>query len=202
MAGLDKIIEDIRSESAEAIAEITNKAQAERDSAMAAAQKDADARTEKILARAKEQADDLVARADSAAMLKRRRLLLETKQEVIAETIEAAKQAILALPAEEYFALVLELVKKNALPKEGELCFSHKDFARLPKDFAQKLVAALPAGAKLDLSKEEAGIDGGFILKYGGIEQNLSLEEIFEEKKDLMQDAAGKILFAAAGEAG
>ena len=39
-------------------------------------------------------------------------------------------------------------------------------------------------------------IDGGFILKYGGIEQNLSVDAIFEEKKDQMQDLAGKILFS------
>lgn len=199
MAGLDKIIEDIRSESAEAVAAITGKAQQERDEALAAAQKEADAKTERILARAKEQADDLIARADSAAMLKRRRLLLQTKQELIAETIGKAKEAILALPAEEYFALLLELVKKNALPKEGELCLSKADFDRLPKDFAQKLVEVLPEGAKLTLSKEDANIDGGFLLKYGGIEQNLSLQEIFEEKKDSMQDAAGKILFPGAG---
>ena len=196
MAGLDKILEDIRSESAEAVAAVTSAAQAERDKALAEAQREADARTEKILSHAKNQADDLIARADSAAQLQRRRMVLETKQELIASVIGQAKQAILDLPDSDYFELILKLIRSNALPKEGEVCFSRKDFSRLPKDFAAKLVAALPEGAKLNVSRDEAQIDGGFILKYGGVEQNLSIGEIFEEKKDRMTDIAGKILFS------
>lgn len=196
MAGLDKILEDIRSESAEAVAAVTSAAQAERDKALAEAQREADARTEKILSHAKSQADDLIARADSAAQLQRRRMVLETKQELIASVIGQAKQAILDLPDSDYFELILKLIRSNALPKEGEVCFSRKDFSRLPKDFAAKLVAALPEGAKLNVSRDEAQIDGGFILKYGGVEQNLSIGEIFEEKKDRMTDIAGKILFS------
>ena len=196
MAGLDKILEDIRSESTEAVAAVTSAAQAERDKALAEAQREADARTEKILSHAKSQADDLIARADSAAQLQRRRMVLETKQELIASVIGQAKQAILDLPDSDYFELILKLIRSNALPKEGEVCFSRKDFSRLPKDFAAKLVAALPEGAKLNVSRDEAQIDGGFILKYGGVEQNLSIGEIFEEKKDRMTDIAGKILFS------
>ncbi len=196
MAGLDKILEDIRSESAAAVASVTEAAQAERDKALAEAAKDADAQAQKILSQAQSQADDLIARADSAAQLRRRRLLLETKQELIASVIDKAKQTILDLPDSDYFDLILKLIGSNALPKEGEICFNRKDFARLPKDFAAKLVASLPAGAKLNVSKEEADIDGGFILKYDGIEQNLSLDEIFEENRDRMTDTAGKLMFS------
>ena len=196
MAGLDKILEDIRSESAQAVASVMDAAQAQRDRALAEALREADARTGKILARAKDQADDLIARADSAAQLQRRRMILETKQDLIASVIGQAKQAILDLPDSDYFELILKLISSNALPRDGEVCFSRKDFSRLPKDFAAKLVAALPEGAKLDVSRDEAQIDGGFILKYGGVEQNLSIGEIFEEKKDRMTDIAGKILFS------
>jgi V/A-type H+-transporting ATPase subunit E len=196
MAGLDKILEDIRSESAAAVASVTGKAHAERDKVLAEAAKDANAQAEKILSHAKSQADDLIARADSAAQLQRRRMLLETKQELIASVIDKAKQAILELPDSDYFDLILKLIGGNALPRECEICFNRKDFARLPKDFASKLVASLPAGAKLNVSKDEADINGGFILKYDGIEQNLSLDEIFEENRDRMTDAAGKLLFS------
>ena len=196
MASLDKILEDIRSESAQAVASVMDAAQAQRDRALAEASREADARTGKILARAKDQADDLIARADSAAQLQRRRMILETKQDLIASVIGQAKQAILDLPDSDYFELILKLISSNALPRDGEVCFSRKDFSRLPKDFAAKLVAALPEGAKLNVSRDEAQIDGGFILKYGGVEQNLSIGEIFEEKKDRMTDIAGKILFS------
>ena len=78
------------------------------------AQKDADAQVQKILSQAKSQADDLIARADSAAQLQRRRLLLETKQELITSVIEQAKQSILDLPDSEYFDLILKLISSNA----------------------------------------------------------------------------------------
>ncbi len=196
MAGLDKILEDIRRESAEAVASVNADAQKERDEALAQAQAQADAQVQKILSRAQAQADDLIARADSAAQLQRRRKLLETKQELILSVIGQAKKAVLDLPDSDYFDLILGLIGKNALPKEGEILFCRKDIARMPKDFASRLVKILPQGASLAVSKEDADISGGFILKYDGIEQNLSLDEIFEENHDRMTDAAGKVLFS------
>ncbi len=196
MAGLDKILEDIRSESAKSVDAVMKEAQAGYDAEMEAARKEAEEQSKKILARAQLQADDLIARADSAAALEERRMLLRAKQELISDVIAKAKAAFVNLPAEEYFNLLLKLIGKNALLREGEICFSKNDFQRLPKDFAAKLVAALPEGASLNVSKEDAKIDGGFILKYDGLEQNLSVEEIFEEMKDQMTDTAGKVLFS------
>lgn len=53
MAGIDKIIEDIRAESAETVSKITSEAKAQHDAAMAEAQKDADAAAAKIVAKGK-----------------------------------------------------------------------------------------------------------------------------------------------------
>ena len=196
MAGLDKILEDIRSESAQAIDSVMNEAKARYDAEMENARKEADEQTGRILSKAKLTADDLIARADSAAALEERRMTLVAKQELIADVIAQAKKAFVSLPAEQYFEVLLKLISRHALPREGEICFSKQDFERLPKDFAAKLVAALPKGASLNVSKEDAKIEGGFILKYDGLEQNLSVEEIFEEHKDQMTDAAGKVLFS------
>ena len=196
MAGLDKILEGIRSESAKAVDSVMNEAKAEYDAQMEDARKEAGSQAQKILARAKAQADDLIARADSAAALEERRMLLGAKQEIISDVISRAKEAFVSLPADKYFDLILKLIRRNALPREGEICFSRRDFERLPKDFAAKLVAALPEGASLNVSREDAKIEGGFILKYDGLEQNLSVGEIFEEMKDAMTDAAGKVLFS------
>lgn len=196
MAGIDKIIEDIRAESAETVSKITSEAKAQHDAAMAEAQKDADAAAAKIVAKGKRAAEDLIARADSAASLERSRAVLATKQKMIAEAVGTAKRTVLELPVDKYFELILKLVKENVLPGSGSICFSERDIKRMPSDFAKKLVSVLPEGSKVELSKEDAKIDGGFILKYEGIEQDLSLDAIFEEKKDQMTDAAGKILFS------
>lgn len=196
MAGLDKILDDIREESARAVDLVKQEAQDTYDAEMAKAREEADAQAQKILSKAREASDELIARADAAAALEEKRMILNAKQELISDVIAQAKDAFVNLPEEEYFDLILKLISQNALKGEGEICFSRKDFERLPKDFAAKLVAALPEGAALNVSKEDAKIGGGFILKYDGLEQNLSVEEIFEEKKDLMTDAAGKVLFS------
>lgn len=195
MTGLDKIIEDIRAESAETVKKFTEEAEAKRAEAMAAAEKEADREAAKILSHAESACRDLTSRADSAAQLERRRSLLKAKQELIAGTLEKAKRAVLDLPAADYFSLILKLISKNALPGTGEIRFSGKDLERLPEGFAAKIAGMLPAGDRLSVSKEAAPIDGGFILNYGGVEQNLSISAIFEEKKEEMTDIAGKILF-------
>ena len=195
MAGLDKILDDIRAEGAKAVESVKSAAQAAYDAEMEKARQEADTQAQKILSKAQLQADDLIARADAAAALEEKRMLLSAKQDLISDVIAQAKEAFVNLPTEQYFELILKLIGQHALKREGEICFSRRDFERLPKDFAAKLVAALPEGAALNVSKEDAKIEGGFILKYDGLEQNLSVEEIFEEKRDQMTDAAGKVLF-------
>ncbi len=43
---------------------------------------------------------------------------------------------------------------------------------------------------------EARNIDNGFILAYGGIEENCSIEAMFAEKRDELRDQVRKILFA------
>ena len=196
MAGLDKILEDIRRESQDAVDALMQKAKAGYDEAMAEAGRCAEEQTQKILSQAKAQAADLIARADSAAKLQRARAILEMKQQIIAETIGKAKDAIAQMPDDAYFDLLVKMIRKQALKQDGVIILNEKDRARLPKDFAEKIAAVLPEGSSLEISDVTAKIDGGVILKYDGIEQNLSLAELFEENRDQMTDIAGKLLFS------
>ena len=45
------------------------------------------------------------------------------------------------------------------------------------------------------IADKQADISGGFILKYGSIEYNLSLDAIIDEKKELLEDKINTILF-------
>ena len=51
-------------------------------------------------------------------------------------------------------------------------------------------------GGALEFSGEVRNIDGGFILVYGGIEENCSIDAVFAEKRDELLDQVRKILFA------
>ena len=50
-------------------------------------------------------------------------------------------------------------------------------------------------GLDLELNAEPVNIDGGFILLYGGIEENCSFSAIFSGERERLSDVASKLLF-------
>ena len=134
-------------------------------------------------------------RAESAADLQKRRAVLAAKQELIGQVIQKAHETVLALPAAEYFSAVQKLAARFALEGEGVVYFNAADLARLPKDFEKTLNSAAPSGSTLTVSRETRPIDGGFVLAYGGIEENCSFEALFNANREGMQDQVQKLLF-------
>ena len=57
------------------------------------------------------------------------------------------------------------------------------------------VLAAAEKGGSLVLSKEQKAIEDGFILVYGGIEENCTLKALLDAKKDELQDKVNEILF-------
>lgn len=51
-------------------------------------------------------------------------------------------------------------------------------------------------GAALKISRQTRKIDGGFVLVYGGIEENCSFEALFDAKHDELQDKVHGIVFS------
>ena len=69
-----------------------------------------------------------------------------------------------------------------------------KQLKQIP-DKAKAGLAALPAGCSLTLGKTPRAMDGGFILVYGGVEENCSFSALFASRKEALQDSVQKILF-------
>ena len=170
------------------LAQIEGEARAAAQQTLAAAKARADE---------EQQAQDAVRRAESAAQLQRRRGLLAAKQALIAETLQAALQKLQALPDDEYFAALRTLAVRYAQPGQGTLYFSSRDLARVPQGYEAVLNAALGEGKSVCISPESRPIANGFVLAYGGIEENCSLSALFAADRDAMQDLAGSILFSA-----
>lgn len=196
MTGLEKIIAEIREEAAAEAADITAKAKAEADSIVAAAKAETDAKTAKIETAAKQGVADIEQGRDSAIALQRRQRTLAAKQEVLAETLQKALESLYGMEDGEYFDLIITLAAGTAQNGKGEMLFNEEDAKRLPGDFAKKLAAALPKGAELAVSKETRPIDGGFVLKYGDIEENCSFKDIFAARADEFSDLVRDVLFA------
>ncbi|XOQ45027.1 MAG: V-type proton ATPase subunit E [Clostridium sp.] len=197
MTGLDKIIQDIKSEADSAVNARLEKARAQAEEIRSKAQKDAAEQCAAIAKRAEEEANMIRERAKSAAALQTRKAILSAKQQLIADTIEKAKQSLYALPDDEYFSLILKMAVKYAMPRAGEILFSPADLKRLPKDFEKSLNDAVrEKGASLKVSGQTRNIDGGFVLSYGGIEENCSFSALFEARRDELQDKVNQLVFA------
>lgn len=198
MTGLDKILEDIRKESDTGISAVLEQAQREAEQIRSDTAAESAEKCEAIARHAQEEARAMKQRAESAAMLEEHKAVLRAKQQIIRETVEKARQSLCSLPDAEYFALMLKMAQKYALPQNGELLFSPADLKRMPADFARRLSEAVgkKAGAALTVSARTREIDGGFILSYGDVEENCSFSALFDAKHDRFTDLANTVVFA------
>ncbi len=135
-------------------------------------------------------ADNIIKNAESAAALLKRDTLLSYKQSLIEEVLAEAKKKINSLSDKEYFEFLKSLLKKNALEKSGEITLNSNDLKRDTSAFEKEIKKY-----GLVLLKEEADIEGGFILNYSGILINCSISALIKEKREIITDKIGSILF-------
>ena len=96
----------------------------------------------------------------------------------------------------DYFSMVKKLVEKKARAGEGQICFNETDLKAVTPQLKEELAQiAKKAGGTLKVSEDPVRIKSGFILSYGGIEENCSLDAIFAEKAETLRDLANSILW-------
>ena len=196
MTGLDKIKQNILDEATESAKSSMDEAKAKVRQIEEQNKAEAEKKCAEISQKTEAQLVQIKERTKSSMELERSRKMLETKQTLIAEVIDNAKAQIRELPDEEYFALLLKIADKAIHEGDGIVFLSSKDLARMPKDFEDKIKAiAEVRQAKMSVSKDAIDIEGGFVLSYGGIEENCTLEAIFADKKEELSDLVQKLLF-------
>ena len=197
MSGLEKIRDRILQDAEDTAAARVEAAEAEARVIKSEAVRDADEIAKDVKAKAETEIKAFSERVDSSIDLRHRTKLLEAKQEIIGDVIAEARKRIAGLPGREYFDLMLKLLEKHVQPEEGTVYFSAEDLARIPDGFEKDVkAAAKEAGGKLSISTESRKIGPGFILSYGGIEENCTIDALLEEKKDDLTDTVREILFA------
>ncbi len=197
MTGLEKIIKAIETEARSNADTIIAEANAEAERILSLAKEEAAKNVANIAEKPASKIKAIMNRVESAARLLKRQRILDAKQEVINDIILKAKNKLTSLPDTEYFDIILQIVKKHAHPQAGIIMFSRADLDRLPKKFEKSLDEAIKGipNASLTISKEDARLDGGFILVYGDIEENCSFEALFSEAKEELQDKVNAFLF-------
>lgn len=124
--------------------------------------------------------------------------VLREKQKQIEELITKAYQEILKWQEENYFSFLESLITARMRAGEGILYFGERDLKRLPKNFEKVLnKQAKKVQGNITIAKEPALIEGGFILCYGGIEENASMDALFQSLHEKMADRLNQLLFEA-----
>lgn len=193
MSGIDKIIQQIEEDTKSYCDETVENARKKADLTLGAAQEEADRIKASFEEKTRRKLLDIASRERSSAALEEKKVILDMKQNVISLMLSNALQYAKELPDDEYFSLILKMIEKNSQPKSGTIFFSEKDLRRLPADFESRL-KALGKG-ELVVSKEPIRIDAGFVLSYGGIEENCSFDAICRSEFDSLSDKACALLF-------
>ena len=197
MSGLEKIVGQILDDAGKEAEEILKKAKAEAEAIVAGAKEDAEKMEAEAKAAAEKRKKDQMDRVKSSAELKKRQAVLQAKQQLISEMLEKAYEDVISRADDEYFGILAKMLDRFVLAKKGEIYFSQKDLERMPGGFEAVIQKAAKAkGGSLTLMEEPKKIDGGFVLVYGGVEENCTFRALFAEKKDELSDKVHAMLFS------
>ena len=196
MAGIEKITNEINleaeKEAAGIIADAERAANALKEKAEKEAGEFSDAANERIDRRVAAERKKIVSQCEQIEKLR----LLKAKQEIIEDTLQSAKEEMLALDDKAYFDNILKLLEKAVQKDKGFMSLNKKDMDRIPQYFEKSINAVATAnGGTLELAEDPVNITGGFLLKYGNIEINSSIDAIFEERKEELVDIVNNVLF-------
>jgi V/A-type H+-transporting ATPase subunit E len=197
MTGLDKILKQIEEEAAANAAKEIASANEKVSEILASAKEEAEKKCAAIAEQSKIDMKSALSRGESAANLCEKKMVLKAKQEIIGDIIEQSKKTLGQLPDNEYFDIILKMIEKHALDKEGQILFKASDIKRMPEKFNDSIKDGLKEkkNANLTIGESLGNLDGGFILTYGDIEINCSFESLFLSARERLQDKVCEALF-------
>ncbi len=197
MTGLEKMKSQILDEAKAAAENKVSEAKAKAEEILSEARAEAEKTAAGISGNSETAIASYKERVASSNDLQRRTKILTAKQEVIADVLDKAYESLESMEKEKYFDMLLGMVDKYAQPQDGEIIFSKADLGRLPEDFERKAAETAKAkGGNLRISGESRNIENGFVLAYGGIEENCTLRAMFDARRDELSDKVHRILFA------
>ena len=194
MAELSTITDYIVKKALDEVEKIKKNADEKYDALMKQAASDAQDEYNKIINDAQNEAAKIISMAQSKASQNEVQNILKLKIKLIDDIIENAKNKIYGMDDKAYSAYIVKMLEKYAsdidTDTKGIIVFNKKDKERvlLNDEILNKY--------NLSVSDECAEIDGGFIIKYGKVEENCSISAIFREKNEYLTDYISKKLFA------
>ena len=186
---IDKILSDAKHDAGEMLSEALKKAEA----LVAAKQAEADAEYDLSVEEARKAGEEVVRRRLTVADLEVKKLLLSAKKQAVDEAFEESLKKLLALPKEEYTALVGSMIASAA--DDGDVVvISENDKNVLTKAVFDKISAKI--SKKLTLSDTFGNFKGGVMLLGKGVDKNLTFESELALLRDEVEPEVAKIMFS------
>lgn len=194
MADMKKIVECIMNEAREEAKGIVDAAYEEACIIKAEAQKEA----ERIARQEQSLIDNKIAEtirvSQSAREAQKREELLGAKQGLIEEALQKLYSRIKSMPKAEYYDIMLRLLKEKM--RSGK-CVIYLAKGDKLADKIKHLVTEKKC--EYTVSYEREDVSDGFVMVSGGIEENCTLDSLFEEKYTELCTIAAKRLFETEG---
>ncbi|MBE6036472.1 MAG: hypothetical protein E7223_02470 [Clostridiales bacterium] len=197
MKGMDTIIAKIAEEAGLDAAKVLDEARAQAAEVLKGYEEKASA----VEAGVKEQWEKTAQAAErklvSEAQLEGRKVLLEKKQQLLAQAFDKALAELLNLPEDKYIAFMANMAV-SAGDGAGELIFGAEEKAA----WGAKVVKAANALRKekgiqgdLVLSEKTGSEKGGMIISKGDVEINCSMNALVQMEKETLAAEVSKVLF-------
>ncbi len=191
MTAVEKITESILCEAKQEAEKAIDAAKAEAEAIIQKAKAESDALEAELKAEADKKAAAAAESQKSASALRVRNAVLLKKREEIDKTLDELLKHFLSLETGEYFDVLLSLAKQRAKAEDGVMYLNSTDLKRMPENFPKALEPL-----KITVSTEALDtIPGGFVLKYGDVEENADFKALIAEKYELLTDIIGRELF-------
>jgi len=198
MAGAEKIVERILADARQQAEAIVAEAKEKAAGILAQGEKEAERSRQEILERARTTAEERRRRIVTIAELEGRKALLAAKEALLEEAFTTALQELQQLDVPTYQRIIRSLLLASVETGSEEVVVSPADKDRVTPAFIEKINKELRnQGRKgnLTLVVENRPLEGGFILRSGGVDINNSFAAILKMQRDELEPEVAAILF-------
>lgn len=199
MNGAEKIKERIIADAGDRAGKILEDARLEAQGIIKDAEKQAFQRLAIMTEKAKEEAVLYKERFFAAGGMEDKKSILKTRQDTIDEAFSTALSRVADLPDDKYRLFIEDILLKVIKDDEGTLVLNKKDKQRLGRQFVDKVngkLKSLGKKATLELAEDDLNSCGGFVVRYGEMEINCTLEVILNMERPNLESEVATILFS------
>ncbi|EHL16702.1 V-type ATP synthase subunit E [Peptoanaerobacter stomatis] len=197
MTGLEKILDEIKAQSRQTVEQIESEGRKIADD-MIKEQEEKINSKKAVFEKELEQISKLdLEKGISSAISQKKKMILEEKQNIISDIIEKSKNYIKNLSKDEYITFLEKIALKYAHKEEGKIRLTASDKNSIGQELVSRLNSKLSENSKgtLVLDDQVSNEKSGFVIIYKDVEENCSLEAIFSEKRELLEDKINSFLF-------